>query len=233
MPEERPILMHARSVKGILDGRKTQTRRVVKPQPPSQETVKERSGSSFGLYQPRRTTTIGSRDWGRREWGVHGPVWAVRKETEKEDLAWTCPYGDVGDLLWVRETFQLPAHCDDQPPSEVDQRVGVRYDADGAQSEGLVTGEWGRKRPSIHMPRWACRILLRVEDIRVEPVQDIPREDCYAEGIEPERETETWARSEFKRLWDDTWSHDEAYQWDKNPWVWVVEFSVEEVPAHA
>lgn len=148
-----------------------------------------------------------------------------------------CPYGQTGDRLWVREAFRLPASYDDQPPSfYCDLSVRPRkYVADGAyMTNEEVVGtrpiEWGRKRPSIHMPRELCRLRLRVEDVRVERLQEINEDDAMAEGVEPvtRRSTSvhggtiTSASVAFKELWKEIHG---TGAWEENPFVWVLEFS--------
>jgi hypothetical protein len=187
-------------VRAILDGRKTQTRRVIK-----------RELDNRGLRYCNEIV-----DW--EDW--HGiPV--------------KCPYGQPGDRLWVRETFAFWDTFNDRKPSELSGNPGVEYMAGGTNLYGgtephlVGRGKW---RPSIHMPRWASRINLFVKDIRVERVQDISEEDARAEGTGPLRSdgrmTNGFPASEgFADLWDSI-NEKRGYGWNKNPWVWVVEFEV-------
>jgi hypothetical protein len=145
-----------------------------------------------------------------------------------------CPYGQPGDRLWVRESgrLYLPARDGTEPV--------MRYAADG--NTGLLpetTGHWTSKPcPSIHMPRWACRIELEITGVRVERLQKISEADAQAEGIEWNPNLDPlgpckWrhygqpntgiypASSSFETLWK---SINGAGSWDANPWVWVVEF---------
>ena len=121
-----------------------------------------------------------------------------------------CPYGIPGDRLWVRETFGI----DDEDGS-------VLYFADpdtaqAAEHARVCEDRYPRRRPSIHMPRRASRILLEITHVRVERLQDISHEDALAEGM-------PWDDSvhHFSRRWE---LINGAGSWDANPWVWVVEF---------
>lgn len=228
--KERPILMHDRSVRGILDERKTQTRRVVKPQPDL--TFGDRPIST---HQPAT-----GRSWGpddargeRREggWYVTFPGF--------DTGPWKCPYGSPGDRLYVRETWAASSLWDDYPPSEIpEDGTCLWYRADdGARGPagGLHPANRGRWRPSIHMPKWAPRIWLEVADVRVERVQEISAEDCMAEGVTISSPHSVGHRAEeyrreFARLWNDTNAHRDGCTWEDNPWVWVVAFERVEVP---
>lgn len=121
------------------------------------------------------------------------------------------PYGVPGDRLWVRECFAVP------PGSEL--REECAYRADFAPSETKTNGKtW---TPSIHMPRWASRLTLRVTDVRVERLQDISERDATADlGASPI--TRDCKVTKFARLWDDIYGG-----WNLNPWVWVVSFERE------
>ena len=127
-----------------------------------------------------------------------------------------CPYGKVGDTLWVRESLHLG-----------DDNVW-RYSAD---DEIVCCGEagiaWahhkdGHHCPSIHMPRWASRLTLPVTGVRVERLQDISEDEMLAEGIESDPDISAWLK--FASLWNSL-NEARGYGWDENPWVWVIEFS--------
>jgi hypothetical protein len=192
---ERPILFSAEMVRAILDGRKTQTRRMMKPQP---------------------STVDDAGRWYRMQSGGESLM----------NSAYPCPYGDTGDTLWVRETCAIVGSVD---PGWVLYRASG-YEAECARhgfdrpypDEKLV-----RWRPSIHMPRWASRITLRITDIRVERLQDITEDDARAEGCDPARwidETDVGMegyREGFARLWNKI---NGPGAWGANPWVWVVSF---------
>ena len=151
-----------------------------------------------------------------------------------------CPYGDPGDTLWVRETWCTAATLDEYSPAQMARLAEaagyawpwapVAYDASGsANSDTLVTfgGVWGRRRPSIHMPRWASRITLRVTSARVERLQSITDYDAIAEGISksPNGHPE---HIRFAELWDQI--NGKRAAWGSNPWVWRIEFERVEVP---
>lgn len=187
---ERPILFSGPMVRAILDGRKTQTRRVVKPQPEPGYIGHFGPGIPFG-------------------------------RTEKRDER--CPYGYTGDWLLVREAFH-PYHWD---------RPRAAYRADGERQRvrtQIETYEIGRWKPSIHMPRWASRILLEIVSVRVERLQEIGEADCWAEGIDRMPDTRGWRdrASEYPReAYADLWEQiNGSGSWSANPWVWVVEFKV-------
>lgn len=210
--KERPILFSGPLVQAILDGRKTQTRRLVKPQPPSDVDVRRRAGDGYSLFKA---------PYHYDHWRVAGPVWAVRDIMgEAFPDSWVCPYGKPGDRLWVRE-----AHASgDMGPLRADGPVVYR--ANYSDDDPNV-GPWC---PSIHMPRWASRIDLEVTGVRVERLQEITAEDARAEGIEADTRdcrVECLPRmiiDRFADLWDKINGKREGASWEANPWVWVVEF---------
>lgn len=162
---ERPILFSAPMVRAILDGRKTVTRRIVKPVGNDDAFVLLDHGKWF---------------WPYRSDDGESSITADGNETPH-----SCPYGQPGDRLWVREAFSGP-HCMDAsdgckavPPSKWGDCSRIWYWADGNPTEG----DWTRPRPSIHMPRWASRITLEIVSVRVERLQDISYEDALAEGV--------------------------------------------------
>ncbi|RDL13560.1 hypothetical protein [Pseudomonas jessenii] len=212
-PKERPILFSAPMVRAILDGRKTVTRRAVNPQP----VLTEGSGFSwkghlFGCGSDNRETT--------RNFSRH-----------------CCPFGKPGDRLWVRETWYCDhsevmrgpyLKPDDLDVSEARDDGTLVYAADGLTPYEADQPVW---KPSIHMPRWACRILLEITDVRVERLQDISEEQAKAEGVRRVELINRWfahddsenafgtATGAFRDLWKST-----GGDWEANPWVWVVEF---------
>lgn len=211
---EIPVLFSAAMVRAILDGRKTETRRVVKPQPdlPTSEWCAASSGTGRWMGLGPSQATGGT----RQTWG-----WA------------SCPYGQPGDRLWVREAWRVGKGYDDAPGSAFTSPT-VWYGADGDPPLDRA----GRYRHARFMPRWASRITLEVTGVRVERLQDISEVDAKAEGAEPlhavactpgERElldlplldADTPYRNGFASLWE---SINGAGSWDANPWVWVVEF---------
>lgn len=220
-PKERPILFSGPMVRAIMDGRKTQTRRIVKPQPPTVEAVKKLSGSDFRLFADAH--------FPRDVFRVAGPVWAVRDLGPQTQ--WKCPYGGLGDRLWVRETFCQK--CEDGYPVytadgnldsscyhyRADGYHVVKADGDGGTEftkDGREASPW---KPSIFMPRHASRLTLEVTAVRVERLQEITEADAQLEGFQ---QTNTvLARSEFIRTWK---LINGGGTWSANPWVWVVSF---------
>jgi hypothetical protein len=197
--KERPILFSAPMVRAILDGTKTQTRRVVKPQPAIGVT---------SIYTPFKSEP--------NNWQGVG----------KEYVLWygKCPYGQVGDQLWVRETFAHHVIA----LSALDDREGpFVYAADGSLAKQMRLDE--KWKPSIFMPRYASRIQLEITNIRVEELNWLSEADAKAEGAEPaqwycapgyEQYSRAYTQGYYK-LWE---SINGAGSWAKNPWVWVIEF---------
>ncbi|HEK0073075.1 TPA: hypothetical protein SMO17_005166 [Pseudomonas aeruginosa] len=205
--KERPILFTGPMVRAILEGRKTVTRRVVTPQP-------DFLGSMVDPNTPFETLDA----------GLHARI--------------TCPYGEPGDRLWVREAWAADAQVDAIAPSDLSQGEPIWYPADlSVRQTGCSMISKGRVRPSIHMPRWACRILLEITAVRVERLQDISEEQAEAEGTQgcvPYCQSpydsdgapacdcmSLTCKESFQALWS---SINGAASWDANPWVWVVEF---------
>lgn len=191
---ERPILFSGPMVRAILEGRKTQTRRILKPQPIEHDGIIECgpaiAGSMHALHQ-----------------------WLIANK---------CPYGKPGGTrLWVREKHAV-WHRDGWVEGGVTIEPadrGVYYWADqGAMHQ---VGKW---TPSIHMPRWASRITLEVEGVRVERLQDITRGDAMAEGCPfPNMADGPDPRKWYEELWNQI---NGPGSWEANPWVWVVGFKV-------
>ncbi|ENR4001545.1 TPA: hypothetical protein N0H90_001996 [Pseudomonas aeruginosa] len=188
--KERPILFSGPMVRAILEGRKTVTRRVMKPQP-------DFLGSMVDPNTPFKTLDA----------GLHARI--------------TCPYGEPGDRLWVREAWAADAQVDAIAPRDLSQGEPIWYPADfSVRQTGCSMISKGRGRPSIHMPRWASRILLEITAVRVERLHDLSDPDVLAEGCShSEMQSGNSLVSVFARLWQST-----GGDWAANPWVWVVEF---------
>lgn len=204
-------------VRALLSGTKTQTRRIVKPQP-----GEDIAGPIYcELFQPCVADKHGNDAPGAEIFGAYD---------ESGDWGARCPYGQPSERLWVREShWWFKDEYDHEtgyspPPLTIDD---VEYRADGDD---------GRKvwRPSIHMPRWASRITLEITDVRVVRLNDISETDARAEGITDggclncgEHEPcgcaapAPDARDSYINLWEQI---NGAGSWDLNPWVWVVEF---------
>ncbi|MFV8250218.1 hypothetical protein [Bdellovibrio bacteriovorus] len=205
--KEGPILLNAEMVRAILDGRKTQTRRVLKI---SEHCVGETwvNGDPDDPARPNKD-----------QWYNFTGSWDD-DDTVENSVRIQCPFGKPGDRLWVRETF-LPFDLDWKYPGRPhDLRDGpwpnVAYEADQDHHRNDCL-KW---RPSIHMPRWASRITLEIKNVRVERLQAISEEDAKAEGVFLNQETGSYVGS-FHWTWDITYGAD---SWKENPWVWVIEF---------
>ncbi|MFM4368861.1 hypothetical protein AB8S15_17935 [Klebsiella pneumoniae] len=215
--KERGMIFNGEMVRALLDGRKTQTRRIMAPQPaddiercifPNPEAI----GWKSSLRHKHGSTT-----------------------------AHFCHYGKPGDRIWVRETFQGPlfdydlmdSYCKDPTPFEKPEFCVYKADVVPAPEFYDADDElhccW---RPSIHMPRWASRILLEITDVRVERLNSISQEDAQAEGLELTGWRPTYSDPDsggevmtpydnFAQLWESIYG-DES--WQANPWVWVIEF---------
>ena len=194
MMKSKPIIFNAEMVRAILKGTKTQTRRVLRPQPVTPDAhvvikkdklvIYERAGKAPGL----------------------GDIDAT--------LSFPLLYGVKGDFLWVRETFR-----------ETQEQPGIIYRADGWED---VKANYHLKwSPSIHMPRWASRITLKITKIRVERVQEISIEDIKAEGTDfhydPRKAWHEVYRNKFTELWD-LINAKRGYSWESDPWVFVITF---------
>lgn len=195
------MIFNAEMVRAILDGRKTQTRRPIK-------------------WKQTRFTEIAERD--------DGSLWPWAEDCERGgDIWFACPYGEIGDRIWVRETFRVHSRATDV--ATLVYRASVRnswteqtHRVPIAVCDKPATPE--KWTPSIHMPRWASRILLEITDVRVERLRDLSEEDAKSEGITPPAGgvLPGWEyRINFRDLWMDIYGTD---SWEANPWVWVIEF---------
>lgn len=195
--KERPVLFNGEMVRAILDGRKTQTRRMVKPQPNWIRPCVGEDGIAHGYCNS-------------------GPTEGLR-----------CPFGQVGDQLWVREAWGLH----DTLPKDGPDNATVYYRSTDGDRHDLRYQKW---RPSIHMPRWASRITLEIIEVCVEQLQDIGSDGrsgkaVLAEGVKQcyiDKFTEWFHPDDcpamaFRELWQSVYG---AESWAANPWVWVVEF---------
>ncbi|GHU92981.1 hypothetical protein FACS1894208_01390 [Clostridia bacterium] len=165
----KPILFSTDMVRAILEGRKTQTRRVIKPQ-----YAEDNHGNKtpLDIFIPQVSNIS------------------------------DCAPHQPGDILWVRETWTDAIY------------KGEDYEY---RADGTALPPERRWKPSIHMPREAARLFLRVKNVRAERAQDITTMDCFAEGVNPE------IGNEYEILWDELYAKG-GCGWDTNPWVWVYEF---------
>lgn len=212
----KPILFNTEMVRAILDGRKTCTRRLVKPQPDE----KQKFPLGF-VTDSTEKKEVGCFGFGIDEYGG--------------SIQYAKPPYQPGDILYVRETW-----CDDRQFTH-DSTPG-KYFYKASESENF---KW---KPSIHMPKEAARIWLKVTDVRVERLQDITPKDAENEGVgnlfyedigysEKNYGTEVdpeygIAKEQFAWLWESTIKKSDLdrYGWDVNPWVWVIEFERCEKP---
>lgn len=186
--KERPILLNAEMVRAVLAGRKTQTRRMLTPRQLNMIDAAASIGECYPLEYGHQHENSQSY---YREW---------------------CPFGAVGNRLWVRETWA---------------RYNIDQDSHDIAYCATTPDDWpkeGRWRPSIHMPRWACRITLEITGVRVERLQDISEADARAEGITGSLVRDVTAA--YSALWQSIYGEK---IWQANPWVWVIEFKRVEV----
>lgn len=206
--KERGMIFNGEMVRAILDGRKTQTRRPIK-------------------WKQTRFTEIGERE--------DGSKWPWSEDAEHACDFWhPCPFGAVGDRIWVRETWA---------------RYNIDQNSHDLAYRATTPAYWpeeGRWRPSIHMPRWASRILLEITNVRIERLNAISPEDAESEGLEctnftgfgdepglpsyPEpdvyfdplkKQWKEYPPEAFAGLWESIYGEG---SWKANPWVWVIEF---------
>jgi len=199
----RPILFSSPMVRALLEGRKTQTRRIVKPQPVV---------SALGRWR-----------WDFKLGGFVGSC-GTHIEGFHDCASFHCPYGQPGALLWVREAHYVIGEIPGPAPGS----RWTHYAADLSNNLGDTDHQWARGwKPSIHMPRWASRLTLRITDVRVQRLQDIGETDAVAEGaapvlVPPDGGSCPHAEG-FRDLWE---SINGPGSWDDNPWVWAISFDV-------
>jgi hypothetical protein len=226
MPSARPILFTGAMVRALIDGTKTQTRRLVREQ--------GRLRAGRGDDGQPATEYL-------NQWGSWQP-WVTNAKTMR------CPYGQPGELLWVRETWAVSSIYDGVRPRDV-PRFGVRYAATG-ERRGI------KNRPNIFMPRWASRLTLRLTGIRAQRLHDIGEADALAEGIEHAirpfgdwklidgiwdaslkalqtgEQREPPPRIKYAHLWN-TINAADGIRWADNPWVWALTFTVHQANVDA
>lgn len=219
--KERGMIFNGEMVRAILDGRKTQTRRIMKNQP---------AGDS-----PDTPALIRNVDGGFQWYGHYG-----------ESSIFNCPFGAIGDRIWVRETFQGPLVPEDElseflgeNPDKFESPAYCEYAADGGPRPEYVDADDNTRhgwRPAIHMPRWASRITLEITNVGVQRLQSISQNDAAREGLIRLPATGRYclnqgdqyfggashdAREVFSWLWESIYGE---VSWQENPWVWVIEF---------
>ena len=218
---EHPILFSRPMVRAILEGRKTQTRRVVK----FKNTFFKGITGQVQEHHDMKTC------YPMPNGGF--VFWSFDPGKQFSDLAYEnsgdgirCPYGEPGDRLWVRETWSASPGC-----------IAIKYQPDvlyRADTYPAIPHKW---RPSIFMPRWASRIALEIVNVRVERVGDISTNDALAEGVEKTNSArDYWAYRDYtgngqdlspcmsyQSLWESI-NASRGFGWDVNPWVWILDF---------
>jgi len=244
MSTERPILFSGDMVKAILDGRKTQTRRVVSPRNSRVDATWDRLVLEHAWVDPGGTI-FGPGPYLK----VPAPILDEDGQECDEVVLRLYPRWEPGDRLWVRETWAVGACADGLSPAELDPGFwrefgGCWYRADGRAPDNPISprGKW---RPSIFCPRWASRLTLEIVSVRVEKLQAISEEDAVAEGVRegdlfglaysPSFQSLTDERNEFADdliyghrgafacLWD-TLNAKRGFGWEINPFVWCISF---------
>ena len=207
--KEHPILFSGPMVKAIMEGRKTMTRRVIKPQPTKGETVCSWTCNGKLL-----------------DWGI------ADADGDPLDVSLKCPYGIPGDLLWVREAFAtrpLPDGGEQVLFKEQFRNLWSVLQLEQFIEERGMAKPDIKWKPGMFLPRELSRLTLRVTAVRVERVQDISGMDAKREGVNipahmPQDGADLdWAKKEFALLWDSI-NAKRGYGWDANLWVWVVSF---------
>ncbi|HBY9530469.1 hypothetical protein AB9B74_08120 [Klebsiella aerogenes] len=220
--KERGMIFNGEMVRAILDGRKTQTRRIMKVQP---EPSKSRPGD-FWFSSKKLESMVHISDFAPG----NSPIADYHLFIQEH----CCPFGAVGDRIWVRETWA---------------RYNIDQNSHDLAYRATTPADWpeeGRWRPSIHMPRWASRILLEITNVRIERLNAISPEDAESEGLEctnftgfgdepglpsyPEpdvyfdplkKQRKEYPPEAFAGLWESIYGEG---SWKANPWVWVIEF---------
>lgn len=197
---DKPILFSAPMVRAILEGRKTMTRRVLKPQP--EERAKFLGWLNIGKPFAR-------------------PIAGFSKTAVRHIKV---RYA-VGDQLWVREAWRAESSdMDHIPPIRIPTASQILYEANGSFGKDATVG---KLRPSIHMPRWASRILLKVTAVKIERLQDISEEDAKAEGVEPRIDHVGDAHCLYTMPFNILWTTiNGPGSWEANPWVAAYSFEV-------
>lgn len=231
--KEKGLIFNSEMVRAILDGRKTQTRRIMKVQPENSElglsrVVESKNGIDDGKY-----------------------FWSQSDATglKSRSKPFACPFGTVGDRIWVREAFRVHSRATDvatlvYKASERNSWTEQTHRVPVAVCNKPATPE--KWTPSLHMPRWASRILLEITDVRVERLNAISPEDAESEGLErtnftgfgdepglpsyPEpdvyfdplkKQWKEYPPEAFAGLWESIYGEG---SWQANPWVWVIKF---------
>lgn len=210
----KPILFNTEMVRAILDGRKTCTRRVIKPQPQSRLCYTY-AGSHKGCIGKWTYPNRGAHEFWSEEYNLPENI-----KDEELSKQWNSPY-HTDDILYVRETWKKAPN-------------GYYYYEDWQRNDIADVTKW---KPSIHMPKEAARIWLKVTDVRVERLQEITAESALTEGADKYIHAngtlnEDQTITSFIGIWNSTIKKSDLDQhgWDANPWVWAIEFERCEKP---
>jgi hypothetical protein len=230
--KDYPIMFSGPMVRAIMEGRKTQTRRVVKLNAAGRV---QRYGRQWHPDDPNAIKgspygQSGDQLWVREHWGYHGccshyhggkqeHYACVRYHADGQKRRFYFDDHMVMSKATPDQNIKRPDNWDDL--DDIDRQI----------AEGDLYADWWKRKksiPSIHMPRWACRLLLNVVDVRIEWLHTISGEDAIAEGIELSHQHDSHIERNqihvFKNLWDSI--NGKKHPWDSNPMVWVVEFSL-------
>lgn len=212
----RPIIMTGASVRAILAGRKTQTRRIVKFEGDEAGTVErlERHHDRVGA--------CAAPSWsGKHDSGYGGMVWHAEEGTTS--LPIRCPFGGIGSRLWVKEswrTWERPADGVDGVLFAADYTFRSIENTSAAADNGKRGDKW---RSSLFMPRWASRLTLEITEIRVQRLQAISGDDVGAEGVLTHCASNVGDPiTAFARHWDEI--NGKRAPWASNPWTWALTF---------
>lgn len=228
--KERPILFSGPMVRAILDGLKTQTRRVMKPQPATDDFADYRTDLGYPASEGKLWAGF---------WGCPKTKQVSLESDGKmgSPLYYRCPYGTLGEELWVREAVKVRAVGPEKGQFDIiykadDFQYGIEI-REFKRVEGYRPLSFTRWTPSLFMPRWACRLILQVRSVRVQRLRDITEFDAKFEGVElgecdhpdcsPGSCASSRYRPAFAQLWDKL-NAKRGYGWETNPWVWAVEF---------
>ncbi len=215
---EKPIAFSGEMVRAILEGRKSQTRRVCRAQ-------------QMAGFEPWGSCADGWQFWIAKTAPLELKLKSPDRADHHGNLVTRCPYGRSGDRLWVRETWALVPRTAYAQSEGVEQALRPGDDHDAAvYRAGWTRSEPGPWRSSRFMPRWASRITLQLLDVRVQRVQEITPEDVEAEGASHNPMQQMSYRDDnYQRIKDFAWLWDSinakrGYTWDSNPWVWCISF---------
>jgi len=214
--KEHPILFTPDNIRAILDDKKTQTRRLIKPQPTKWHMVKREPFHFDAVDMPR--------------------VWSPLSDHSEDRV---CPY-EIGDRLWVRERYAHFFKGNDPSACKYLADAGTPRWPQAYSKENALESWRGQWKSALFMPKWAARIWLDITDVRVQRVQEISHEDAIAENCHgygwvsqspyvsgPHTDDGKLPQEEYEELWDSI--NGKTYPWASNPWVWCLTFKRVEV----